>query len=155
MQQDELAERWHRRLNDEGPLRYLGTLATALRAVRAQAGLSQRDLAREAGVAPSVVAKIEADGSARWDTVLRLIGAAGCGVVVVDGQDRAVLPLRHEGVRDAARRELPPHLEPRPVRSVFGTTERRRPCVPLPEARRPRWTYALRRRPAANQPPER
>ncbi len=53
------------------------TAALLLRARRA-AGLSQRELARRAGTAQSVVARIElADVSPTWDTFERLLLATG------------------------------------------------------------------------------
>jgi transcriptional regulator with XRE-family HTH domain len=49
-----------------------------VRDARLQAGLSQRDLARRARTAQSVVARIEAgDTSPTWDTLQRLLKAAG------------------------------------------------------------------------------
>lgn len=49
-----------------------------MRNARRQAGLSQRDLARRARTAQSVVARVEAGTtSPTWDTLLRLLAAAG------------------------------------------------------------------------------
>ncbi|HEX5386426.1 MAG TPA: helix-turn-helix transcriptional regulator [Gemmatimonadales bacterium] len=54
------------------------TPATLLREARARSGLSQRALARRAGTAQSVVARIElGETSPSWDTLLRLLRAAG------------------------------------------------------------------------------
>jgi transcriptional regulator with XRE-family HTH domain len=53
-------------------------IADLLRNARQQAGLSQRDLARRARTAQSVVARIEAGmTSPTWETVLRLLAATG------------------------------------------------------------------------------
>ena len=52
--------------------------ADLLRTARTRAGLSQRDLARRAGTAQSVVARIELGAtSPTWETLSRLLGAAG------------------------------------------------------------------------------
>jgi Predicted transcriptional regulator with C-terminal CBS domains len=49
-----------------------------VRTARRRAGLSQRALARRAGTAQSVVARIEAgDVSPTWDTLTRLLEASG------------------------------------------------------------------------------
>ncbi|HMG17854.1 MAG TPA: helix-turn-helix transcriptional regulator [Gemmatimonadales bacterium] len=53
------------------------TAATLLRQARARAGLSQRALARRAGTAQSVVARIEGgQTSPTWETLERLLDAA-------------------------------------------------------------------------------
>jgi transcriptional regulator with XRE-family HTH domain len=50
-----------------------------VRSARAVAGLSQRELARKAGTAQSVVARVElGENSPSWETLMRLIRAAGC-----------------------------------------------------------------------------
>jgi transcriptional regulator with XRE-family HTH domain len=54
------------------------TPAGLLRTARTRAGLSQRDLARRAGTAQSVVARIEQGAtSPTWETLSRLLAAAG------------------------------------------------------------------------------
>lgn len=56
----------------------MSTAATLLRQARTRAGLSQRALARRAGTAQSVVARIEAgQTSPTWETLERLLAAAG------------------------------------------------------------------------------
>ncbi|MEX2155301.1 MAG: helix-turn-helix transcriptional regulator [Gemmatimonadales bacterium] len=56
----------------------MSTAATLLRQARTRAGLSQRVLARRAGTAQSVVARIEAgQTSPTWETLERLLAAAG------------------------------------------------------------------------------
>ena len=53
------------------------TAATLLRQARSRAGLSQRALARQAGTAQSVIARIERGlTSPTWDTLERLLEAA-------------------------------------------------------------------------------
>ena len=52
--------------------------ADLVRSARTKAGLSQRDLARRAGTAQSVVARIEQGAtSPTWETLTRLLTAAG------------------------------------------------------------------------------
>jgi len=59
-------------------------LAPLLREARTRSGLSQRDLAARAGTTQSVVGRIEAGiGSPRWETVERLLAAAGFRAKVV------------------------------------------------------------------------
>ena len=54
------------------------TAATLLRQARTRAGLSQRALARQAGTAQSVIARIESSQSSpTWETLDRLLAAAG------------------------------------------------------------------------------
>jgi transcriptional regulator with XRE-family HTH domain len=54
------------------------TTAALLREARTRAGLSQRQLAKRAGTAQSVVARIEGgQTSPTWDTLERLLRAAG------------------------------------------------------------------------------
>lgn len=56
---------------------------TLLREARARAGLTQRALARRAGTAQSVVARIErGQTSPSWGTLEKLLTAAGFGVRV-------------------------------------------------------------------------
>jgi transcriptional regulator with XRE-family HTH domain len=53
-----------------------------LQAARLRAGMSQRDLARKARTAQSVVARIElAETSPSWATLTRLLKAAGFAIV--------------------------------------------------------------------------
>lgn len=55
--------------------------ATLLRDARVRAGLNQRNLARLAGTAQSVVARIEGrQTSPSWETLSRLLAAAGFAV---------------------------------------------------------------------------
>lgn len=53
-----------------------------MRTARRRAGLSQRELARRANTAQSVVARIEAgQTSPTWDTLSRILAAAGFDLV--------------------------------------------------------------------------
>jgi transcriptional regulator with XRE-family HTH domain len=55
-----------------------GTASNLLRTARARSGLTQRDLARRAQTAQSVVARIEqGTTSPTWETLGRLLAAAG------------------------------------------------------------------------------
>ena len=54
------------------------TPASLLRTARTNAGLSQRELARKAKTAQSVVARVElGENSPSWDTLVRLLRATG------------------------------------------------------------------------------
>lgn len=54
------------------------SIGSLVRDARTRAGLSQRELARRAGTAQSVVVRVEAgQTSPGWETLKRLIGAAG------------------------------------------------------------------------------
>jgi len=81
--------------------------------------MSQRQLATVAGVAPCVVARIESGTTAtpRFDTVVRLVAAAGCHLTLVRGRTVPRVP-EAEPCDDAGRR-FPAHLDVREVRR-FG-----------------------------------
>jgi transcriptional regulator with XRE-family HTH domain len=54
------------------------TIGEILRSARMSAGLTQRELARRAGTAQSVVARLEGgEASPTWETLVRLLAAAG------------------------------------------------------------------------------
>lgn len=121
-------------------------VGAALRALRRQADLSQRELARRSGVPKSTVARIESDPGAdpRLRTVERLVRAAGGELVVgvrdagpdmadafpddiartstlssVEPGTLAVLPaVPHDGRRDEGGRRYPAHLDVREVRTL-------------------------------------
>ena len=78
---------------------YVGTL---LRRARARAALSQRELARRAGTAQSVVARIErGQTSPTWATLQRLLAAAGCELRAAVGERTTVSDAAHERVTDS------------------------------------------------------
>jgi transcriptional regulator with XRE-family HTH domain len=89
------------------------SLRGLVRRVRRSSGLSQRELATHAGVAPSLIAAIE-NGSKLpgLRTLQRIFNTAGSGLAVLDGDDRLVVPLMiWGGVRDGAGRRYPAHLD--------------------------------------------
>ncbi len=94
------------------------SLGALLRAARRRGELSQRELAAAAGVGRTTVARLEgaADSDARWSTVVSLLAAADCAVVLTDGAGKAVSALEHERVRNAGGRHYPAHLNVRRVR---------------------------------------
>jgi len=78
-------------MNDEGTAD--GTVGTRLKALREGAGLSQRALARLAGVAPETVARLERDRQPpRPDTLRKLAVALGVPLEVLAGGNLAPGP---------------------------------------------------------------
>jgi transcriptional regulator with XRE-family HTH domain len=95
-----------------------GAFAGALlRAMRAHARLSQRELARRAGLPPSTIAGAEgAAGSApSWASMVRAAAACGCLISVCPADQVEVGvrlgPWQFDGVRDQGARHLPAHLD--------------------------------------------
>jgi transcriptional regulator with XRE-family HTH domain len=88
-------------------------LTGIIRQVRRRADFSQRELAKWAKISPSAVGAIESGALMRSiPTLQRLLNAANCQLVVVDGDGRLVVPLMVWGdVRDGAGRRLPAHLD--------------------------------------------
>lgn len=91
-----------------------------VRRLRRIADLSQRELARRAGVSQSTVARIEAGTVLPTLTMLdRLLAVANLELAIVDHDYRLVLPmLDRDDMRDGAERRYPSHLDtildPRP-----------------------------------------
>jgi transcriptional regulator with XRE-family HTH domain len=87
--------------------------AGLVRRARRIADLSQREMARAAGVSQAAVSKIEAGALVPSCALLqRVLGAAGLWLVVVDAQGRVVEPMADwPDVRDGARRRYPSHLD--------------------------------------------
>ncbi len=97
-------------------------VGAALRALRWRADLSQRELARRAGVDPARVARLETgeNHDPRLRTVERL-AAVMCGrlaILDLDGAEPAALDSEHQ--RDGAGRRFPAHLETRPTSTWRG-----------------------------------
>ena len=87
-----------------------------MRAARAVADLSQRELAMRAGMSHSVVAKTEHTPQyARVEQFARLLEAAGLHLIVVDDAGREVDPESIEQTKrvDRGRRRFPAHLDVR------------------------------------------
>jgi transcriptional regulator with XRE-family HTH domain len=98
-----------------------GSVGDFLRACRASAGFSQRDLAREAGVPQSTVARIESGASddPGLATLTRLANACGVTLVGLAG-DTLLEGDRAQRHRDTGERMLPAHLTNRPVTAAYG-----------------------------------
>ena len=76
-------------------------VGTLLRQARTRATLSQRELARRAGTAQSVVARIErGQTSPTWSTLQRLLEAAGCELRAAVSKRATVSGTAHDRVRD-------------------------------------------------------
>ena len=76
-------------------------VGTLLWRARARAALSQRELARRAGTAQSVVARIErGQTSPTWATLQRLLRAAGCELRATLGERATVPDAAHARVTD-------------------------------------------------------
>lgn len=87
-------------------------VGSVIRAIRRTRRLSQRELASLAGVPPSTICRAEAGhGEPRLDTFLGIIGAAGFGFALVDGQGRPLrLDPEHDRLRHADGSHFPAHL---------------------------------------------
>jgi transcriptional regulator with XRE-family HTH domain len=96
---------------------------------RRLAGLSQRELAAEAGVAPSTVGGVESGARGiSVDLLTQLLEPTGLRLGVLDSDDREVRPFPAEAVRDNAGRRFPAHLDLLPP-----------DCVPSERRRSPRY----------------
>lgn len=88
-------------------------VGTLLRVARKAADLSQRALARKAGVSASTVARLESsrDANPSWSTMTRLLAAANFRVTIVAAAEaEPVQPVWHEHLRDRGGRHYPAHL---------------------------------------------
>lgn len=94
--------------------------AGLVRRARRIADLSQRELARRAGLSPSTVARIETgEITPSLGVMQRILDAAGLSLVVVDHEGHVVQPMRDVAdMHDGADRRYPAHLDtildPRP-----------------------------------------
>jgi HTH-type transcriptional regulator/antitoxin HipB len=87
--------------------------AGLVRRARRIIGLSQRDVARLLGVAPSTVARWETGAtSPDLATFARLASLAGLRLVALDPEGSVVEPMRDDAARDRAGRRYPSHLDP-------------------------------------------
>ncbi|HEY7222917.1 MAG TPA: helix-turn-helix transcriptional regulator [Micromonosporaceae bacterium] len=86
-------------------------VAGLVRRARQIAGLSQRELARRAGISPSTVGKVEAGTiMPTLPALQRMLDVAELLLVVVDRDGRVVVPA-DDGLRDLGGRHYPAHLE--------------------------------------------
>ena len=87
-------------------------LCGALRRIRRIADLSQRELARAAGLSVSAVAHAEAGTRDLHVAALtRAAEVAGLRLVLVDPDDSQVRPMADGAVRDSMGRRFPAHLD--------------------------------------------
>lgn len=119
-------------------------LGDALRSLRRQQDLSQRELAQLAGAPISTIARIESGEitNPRLRTVERLVRAAGATVTIQVPEPPAGAsppPPTAEPIRDAAGRRYPAHLDVRAIYPYFGKDRRLQPPG------KPEYTYQLDR----------
>lgn len=88
--------------------------AGIVRAVRRRADLSQRELARWAGVHHATIGRIEAGRMVPSIVLLRrIIGVVGCRLAVVDEFGRVLKPMRDwQDTYNGAERRYPSHSTP-------------------------------------------
>jgi transcriptional regulator with XRE-family HTH domain len=89
------------------------TLPGMLRRIRRLVDMSQRELARAAGVAPATLGRAEAGGDLRVSQLARIGAVAGLRLALVDDQGREPAPMTGTAVRDAGGRLFPAHLDTR------------------------------------------
>ena len=84
-----------------------------IRRVRRTADMSQRELAKWAGISPAAIAKYEKGRlTPSLPTFQRVLNAANYLLVVTDVDGHIVAPLEvWQDVSDLARRRFPPHLD--------------------------------------------
>lgn len=100
---------------------YRFPVAPVLRAVRADADLSQRELAAAAGLRHSTLGGIESGAhlDPRLSTLVRLLTAAGCELLVLDRDGQPLELWAYERARDRGGRHFPAHRRVRPLRSPW------------------------------------
>ena len=124
-----------------------------LRAARRARRINQRELAELAGVPRSTVDRTEAGRVApRVQTFVRLLGAVGYGLAIVDDRGRLLeYDAEHDRLRDRAGRRFPAHLKagPTPTCPVIdgpGWWGWFRIAWPFGPGDPPAWTYWQRPR---------
>ena len=100
----------------------LPDLGGIVRRGRRWADLSQRDLAERAGVAPSTVARVEANGQRQFSLLAlgTVLHALGFRLAVLDADGAEVRPMTSAAVRDRGHRRYPAHLDVRLVGTHSG-----------------------------------
>lgn len=99
---------------DEAGIKIAGyPLTGIIRQVRRRADFSQRELAKWARLSPAAVGAFESgQRTPSIATLQRLLNAANCQLVIVDGDGRLVVPLMvWRDVVDGAGRRFPAHLD--------------------------------------------
>lgn len=88
-------------------------LSGLVRRVRRIADLSQRELAAQVGVSPATIGRIESgDLFPSVGRLLRILDAAGVGLVATDRSGKVVQPMRvWDETYDGAERKFPAHLD--------------------------------------------
>jgi transcriptional regulator with XRE-family HTH domain len=122
-----------------------------LRAARAYAGLSQRELAARAGVAISTIGPVEGRrGSApSWALMVRATAACDCSISISPAAPSGRRPeswqWEFEALRDHGDRHLPAHLEIWPVlRASQWSSFHKYSCFANPPV--PPYSYSMRPR---------
>lgn len=104
-------------------------LASAVRALRRRADLSQRELAQRAGVPSTTVSRIESGeiSNPRVRTLEKLAEAAGSKLTIAratavehPAASTALEPVPHDHLTDAIGRRYPAHLDVRTTFPYFG-----------------------------------
>ena len=86
----------------------------ALRRIRRRADLSQRELARVAGISLASVGHAESGRrDLRVQVLADIAAVAGLRLALVDDEGEQVAPMSVDGVRDMAGRCFPAHLDTR------------------------------------------
>lgn len=104
-----------------------------LRAARAVADLSQRELAAASGLNRSTVSRLETDESGSSTSLRAFVRALGsCGFTVTVHQSGRQLLPDNDPERDRGKRRFPPHLEPHTPSGIQDSTDYRRIRAPQP-----------------------
>jgi transcriptional regulator with XRE-family HTH domain len=122
-----------------------------LRAARAYAGLSQRELAAKAGLAVSTIGRAEGTRgpTPSWAVIVRAVTACGCSISITpsapSGHGPGLWRWEFEDLRDEAGRHLPAHLQIWPVlRASKWSSFHKFSCYANPPI--PPYSYSMRPR---------
>jgi len=101
------------RVTNDGGLAVMSDVQALVRGLRRRASMSQRELAAAAGP-QSTVSRIEAGQTdPRWSTIVRLVEAAGCQLLLAGDKGDIPAPDLFEDARDDGGRHWPAHLHAR------------------------------------------